>query len=329
LALPELHELLARYPLDLQPRSELESLGGAGGYSGARLWRYRAATGTLVLRAWPRDGPDRARLERIHRWLFLTAETGLTPVPFRDKNQQSLQDFQGVFWELNPWLPGAADMANPPALKRVAAAFTGLAALHVRLASESRVGPSPGLALRRGTVQHLIDGGFDAIEQADALQAAPPRDAAAARRWLALARAAAPPISRLLDRASRVVLDLQPCLRDARPDHFLFEQDRLTGIVDFGAMDLDCVAGDLARLLGEWARGDSVVRSTAQSAYEQVRALRPVESSLISVFESSADLLIGERWLRWCYLEARVFEDPSAFSKGLARSLHRLERLNF
>ena len=43
-------ELLKRYPDDLQPQSELESLGGAGGYSGARLWRYRCARGLVVLR---------------------------------------------------------------------------------------------------------------------------------------------------------------------------------------------------------------------------------------------------------------------------------------
>ena len=45
---------------------------------------------------------------------------------------------------------------------------------------------------------------------------------------------------------------MQPCLRDARPEHFLFVENVLTGLIDFGAMDFETVAGDLARLLGEW-----------------------------------------------------------------------------
>ncbi len=327
MALPEIHDLLTRYPPHLQPLSHVEALGGAGGFSGAHLWRYRAPAGQLVLRAWPRHGPGRAQLERIHRWLFLTADTGLTPVPFRDSLAHSLQEFEGNFWELTPWLPGAADSAHPPAFASLQAAFKGLAALHVRLACESSVGVSRGLTTRRDTVDHLIAGGFDTIEAAVAHEAASPAEAGAATRWLTLARSAAPGVRDVLHRASRSVLELQPCLRDARPEHFLFEQNRLTGIVDFGAMDVDCVAGDLGRLIGEWLGADQAARSTAQEAYERIRPLEPAELALISVFESSADLLIGERWLRWYYLEGRRFEDPRAVPNGLARGLRRLERL--
>jgi Ser/Thr protein kinase RdoA (MazF antagonist) len=327
LAFPDLHELLARYPTNLQPLSELESLGGAGGYSGAQFWRFRAPAGQLVLRSWPPGWPARSQLERIHHWLALTAGTGFTPVPFRDHRQQTIQEFQGRLWELTPWLPGAADSARPPVFEHIEAAFSGMAALHMRLACESTVGVSPGLTQRRDTVAHLIAGGFDTIESAVSHQATSPAEAAAARRWLLPARSAAPAVREMLDRAARLVLDLQPCLRDARSDHFLFDGDRLSGIVDFGAMDVDCVSGDIARLIGEWAGGPPATRALAQKAYERVRPLAPTEISLIGVFESSADLLIGERWLRWHYLESRVFEDPQAVAKGLARGLKRLERL--
>jgi homoserine kinase type II len=280
----------------------------------------------VVLRAWPAQGPARAQLEQIHRWLRLTTDTGLTPVPFDASDNRSLQEFRGGLWELTPWLMGAADARHPPEQAHLHAAFGGLAALHERLAFESKVGVSPGLARRRDTVEYLISGGFDLIEAAAVGGARSPALEAAATRWLNLARAAAPALLDVLGRASRSVLDLQPCLRDARPDHFLFEKGRLTGIVDFGAMGVDCVAGDLARLTGEWLDGDAAARIDAQSAYERIRPLTPAEVSLINVFESSADLLIGERWLRWSYLEGRRFEDPEAVSKGLARGLKRLER---
>jgi Ser/Thr protein kinase RdoA (MazF antagonist) len=320
-------ELLARYPQLVQPLSELEAQGNAGGYSGARLWRFRALTGQFVLRSWPPHGPSRAQLERIHDWLFLTSETGLTPVPVRDNSDRTVQEFEGTLWEITPWLSGQAESAHPPPIGRLKAAFTGLAALHARWASVLDRSASPGLALRCRTVEHLIRGGFDVIENAVAHQPTSSMLAAAGRQWLALARTLAPVLYETLRKASKSSVVLQPCLRDARPEHFLFEQDRLSGIVDFGAMGMECVAGDLARLIGEWLGGDPALRAQALTAYERIRPLTRGESSLIPVFESSADLLIGERWLHWHFLERRQFDDPQAVSKGLARGLERLERL--
>jgi homoserine kinase type II len=186
---------------------------------------------------------------------------------------------------------------------------------------------SPGLALRLGAVDDLMQGGFEIIEASITKLPASSPLAAAARQWLALARSVAPSLRETLLKASRSILHLQPTLRDARPEHFLFEQDRLSGIVDFGAMGVDSLAGDLARLMGDWLEGDPALRAVALSAYERIRPLKPSELSLIPVFESAADLLIGERWLRWHLLEGRRFEDPEAVSKGLSRSLKRLERL--
>ena len=302
-------------------------MGGAGGYSGALL----CAIAPPAARSSSAPGPPAGRIAPSSSVSIAGSSSppapGSTPVPLLDNSQQSLQEFHGRFWELTPWLPGTAAAARPPAREHLQAAFAGLAALHRCLACESGVGVSPGLTLRRDTIRHLINGGFDTIEAAVARQAASPAEAAAAGKWLSLARSAAPRLADALDHASHSVLDLQPCLRDARPDHFLFEQSRLTGIVDFGAMGVDCVAGDLARLIGEWQGGDPAARACAQQAYEQVRPLSSIQADLITVFESSADLLIGERWLRWSYLEGRRFEDPQAVPKGLARGLKRLERL--
>ena len=127
--------------------------------------------------------------------------------------------------------------------------------------------------------------------------------------------------------ASTCVVRIQPCLRDARPEHFLFEADRLSGLVDFGAMGVDSVAGDLARLMGEWLDGDLVASEEALAAYEQVRPLDPDEARLIGVFEAATALLIGERWVRWHFVENRHVRDPQAVSKGLERGLKQLDRL--
>ena len=81
-------------------------------------------------------------------------------------------------------------------------------------------------------------------------------------------------------------MPVQPCLRDARPEHFLFEGNRLSGLIDFGAMGFETVAADLARLLGEWLADYEPLRTEALAAYEQVRPLDPAEKALIAPFEA-------------------------------------------
>ena len=81
-------------------------------------------------------------------------------------------------------------------------------------------------------------------------------------------------------------------------------------------MGVDTVAADLARLIGEWLDGDPAARREALASYEQVRPLDPAEARLIAVFETTTALLIGERWVRWHYVENRRFDDPKAVAKG-------------
>jgi Ser/Thr protein kinase RdoA (MazF antagonist) len=327
---PSLSEIISRYPFGAQPLSPPEPLGGAGGLSGARLWRYPSAQGPLVLRAWPPYGPGRDHIERIHRWLFMTTDLGFTPVPILDNNCRSIQAYDGRLWELTPWLAGSADLGQPPAPARLQHAFAGLAALHQRLAGERFDGPSMGLGQRFEAVSQLVQGGFDTLERA--IEQRRELDLAtndSAMMWIRLARAVVPQLQEPLHRASRRSVILQPCLRDARPEHFLFEEDRLSGLVDFGAMDFDSVAGDLARLIGEWLDDDRTAYHQALEAYEQIRPLDPAETSLIVAFQSATALLIGERWVRWHYVEDRRFDDPFAVTRGIAHSLKLMERLEF
>jgi Ser/Thr protein kinase RdoA (MazF antagonist) len=305
-------------------------LGGAGGLSGARLWRFPSQVGPLVLRAWPVPGPERGQLEWLHHWLGLAAELTFVPVPIRDRVGQTLQEHDGHFWEVSPWMPGAPDLSEPPPAQRIEAAFTALAAFHQRLACEQTHGRSPGLAQRAVLIERLVAGGFDTLEGAvdqgrRQRRSAPPHEVAA--RWLTLARSIAPLQAELLRAPAARVVRLQPCLRDARPEHFLFEGDRVSGLVDFGAMGVDSVAADLARLIGDWLLVDPASRALALTCYERVRPLEPSETVLIDAFESAAALLIGERWVRWHYIDGRRFDDPQAVACGLVRGLRRLERL--
>ena len=133
----------------------------------------------------------------------------------------------------------------------------------------------------------------------------------------------------MIEEAGRLASPLQPCLRDARPEHFLFEGGRVTGLVDFGAMDVETVAADLARLEGEWLPlpESEALRAEGMKVYAEVTPLHSNHLSIATAFEVAADLLIGERWIRWRFREHRRFDDPNAVADGIERGLARLRKL--
>ena len=320
--------LAALYPDWVRPTGPFRPLGGGGGLSGGRLWRCACPAGETVIRAWPEASGGRARIETIHGWLRAAADLTFLPQPFAALDGRTVQEFGGRCWEITPWLSGAPEARRPPPADRVRAAFEALARFHARLGSGSLVGPSPGLNARCEELARLVRGGFDAIERAVATRAGDPL-ALSAKRWVDQARRVAPKVFAEVDAVRRREVPLQPCLRDARPEHFLFRDNVVVGLVDFGAMDVDCVAGDLARLLGEWLPRPEceTQREEGLAAYRRARPISPAEEPLIDAFETLADVLVGERWVRWRFVEDRRFDDPEAHALGIARGLERLRRL--
>jgi Ser/Thr protein kinase RdoA (MazF antagonist) len=315
--------LFDRYSASTRPTSPVKPLGNAGGLSGARLYRFESVRGPLVARRWPLDGPDLVRLIPIHAWLKSAGDLGFVAVPVPTLDGRTIVDLDGRTWEIDPWMPGEADLGRPPSTAHLRAGFAGLAAFLGRLARERTIEPSPGLAHRLEEIDRLRVGEFAQIRAA--LDRSPGDPALMpARLWLDRAVILAPSVAEATRQAASRRLPVQPCLRDARPDHFLFEGDRLAGLVDFGAMARDSVAGDLARLLGEWVGPDRSARGEALMAFEAVLPLTEAELRAIEVFRSANALLGAARWARWHFLEGRTFDDPEAVVRGLNRGLERL-----
>ncbi|MGC8641721.1 MAG: phosphotransferase enzyme family protein [Isosphaeraceae bacterium] len=320
--------LLSHYPAWAQPISAVSPLGNAGGLSGSAIWRYSAAVGELAIRAWPPGVTSLAHVLTIHGWLREASDPDRLPipVPLPALDGQTACELDGRCWEIAPWMPGAPDLGRPPSEVRVRAAFAALAQLHGRLSHHQRMVTSPGLRIRVSELEHFAGIGFDRLQSA--LAKCPDDERVAdARRWLGLARWALPGILPAAREAASRVVPVQPCLRDARPDHFLFEANRLTGLIDFGAMGFETVAADLARLLGEWLADFEQLRALGLAAYEQVRPLAPDERALLNPFEAIADLLLAGHWITWHFLDQRTFAAPGAVGQGIARGLARLERL--
>ncbi len=109
-------------------------------------------------------------------------------------------------------------------------------------------------------------------------------------------------------------------------DHILFDGDRLSGIVDYGAIKVDHVAVDLAQLLGSLVGDDTESWTHGLAAYRTVRPLAPEEEELARVLDRAGTLLGMANWLRWLYQERRPFDDIPAVAGRLRTLVERVER---
>jgi homoserine kinase type II len=249
-------------------------------------------------------------------------------VPVSTVSGLTLAEHERTFWELEPWMEGEAELLASPDPIRVRAAFSGLAAFHQALGENVVEGVSPGIVNRLAEVEAWQAVGFPRLEQCLATRARSPLDSLAVQ-WLAAARLVAPRIRERLREARRQTVVAQPCLRDARPEHFLFQNAELTGLVDFGAMGVDTVATDLARLLSEWSLDSDSTRGGAIQAYSAIRPLSTIEHGLIPVFEETSSLLTGGRWAIWHYFEGREFRDSKAVRRGLEKGVELVSKLRY
>lgn len=204
-----------------------------GGFSGAAVWRG----GDLALKAWPTNFSP-SHLAAIHARVALLAHLPFVPAIHATPEGGTVVVAAGRAWDLSAWADGEPERGVPSAA-RVSSAAAALAGVHAAWPSDA-TGPAPAV-LRRLRV----------IADWDAARPVPPgpfgdavrRAVAVLPRHLGAARAALQPW------AGRAV-PLQPCLVDVRPDHVYFAGDRVVGLIDFGAVQRDHVAADLARLFG-------------------------------------------------------------------------------
>jgi Ser/Thr protein kinase RdoA (MazF antagonist) len=303
-------------------------LGSGGGFSGARLWRIVAGGGEFCLRRWPAEHPDEGRLQFIHAVLRSVYDQGVRevalPLPAIGGATWIRQD--GFLWELTRWMPGRADFRDDPRPEKLRAAMAWLAKFHLAAApATSVVGLSPGLAQRRELLLRLTAG-----ETAEIARILPtlawPEFADRGKRTLEAFARRAPVVERMLAEAASTPCPLQPCIRDIWRDHVFFEGDRIAGVIDFGAIRTECVAGDIARLLGSLAGDEPEQRRLGLEAYSQLRPLDACERRLLDVFDASEVLLSGMNWLRWICLERRRFDPPDRVLARLDEILSRLDR---
>jgi Ser/Thr protein kinase RdoA (MazF antagonist) len=292
------------------------------------------------VRAWPEKGLSWDRLRGLHRLLEHVHRHGITQVavPVATREGRTLVACENRYWQLEPWMPGAADFSRHPTDARLSAALRCLAGWHqaaatfVPRAAEQRWFFSAAAASSSGIAER--------IEQIDSWTPARCerlRTELARAEWAEFCKIgqrvwqlflhSAPAIRAELQAARDRRLRVQPCLRDVWHDHLLFTADEVTGLIDPGSCRTENVAADLARLLGSLLGDDRQRRAFAIDVYRQCHPLTFDELALIELFDRSQVLLGGMTWLDWQLLQGRHFSNRPAVIARLEQIRERLERL--
>ena len=314
--------VLAHYPATCH--GDLQPLGNGGGFSGARLWRVAGR----CLRAWPLDDAFPVRLDYIHHLMTQARDTGLAFVPRLEltTEQTSRVEQRGRWWELTEWLTDRADYRARPTRARLESACAALARLHLVWGRGAVVsGLCPAVERRFVSLRKFRRQPSDDWNLLHMGSETDPLRPLIARAVTALGqRLASIPIA--LMPWTEPNWPLQPCLCDVWHDHLLFEDDRLTGIVDYGSVKLDHVAVDLARMLGSLVEDDDDGWQIGLTAYRAVRPLTAEEEELARVLDRTGTVVGVANWLRWLYAEGRPFENRDGVAGRLGTLVTRIER---
>ena len=133
-----------------------------------------------------------------------------------------------------------------------------------------------------------------------------------------------PPLQQRLRKARQLDFELQPCIRDIWHDHVLFTGESVSGIVDYGAMAMDTVLGDVARLLGSLVGDDSDAWQHGVTAYVERNPLEVTELGLLTAFDRTNVVLGGVNWIHWLFLDNRQFENMAGVAERITEIGARL-----
>jgi homoserine kinase type II len=297
------------------------ALGTAGGFSGASLWRgeYRGEP-AFALKSWP-TGITEARLADIHNRMARAAHLPFVPAVVATADGPTVATVAGRVWDLTVWMPGVADYSTGPAPTRLAAACTALARLHQAWRPDKRlVETCPGVRNRLRVL---------AGWRGRAVSRPPPTTHSdlnrAIDRGLEAARAAAERAELILRKWDGKPVVAQSCLCDVWGAHVLFTGDRVTGLIDYGAVKDDHVAVDLARLLGDLVGDDDRAFADGLAAYRAAGGMLDAPDEFVRTLDRTGTVCAVINWLTRLSDPDYVVPDAPAVALRLERLAARVE----
>lgn len=317
----EARTVLVRFPELAARQNAWDVEPVSAGLSGAMIWRCQMNNILWALRRWPPEFP-RDRLQWIHEILRALPSHLPIPRPLLADQGTSFVECHGHVWSVEPWLPGQADFHRQPTDDRLAAAMRALGEFHNavrRWASDVR--QIPAIVDRMGAIdfhRRQLPRYRESMKQ----QTEP---LAVHCRWiLRECELRLDSLRRELHSVSTERAVLVPAIRDIWHDHLLYQQDCVSGVIDFGAMRPDSPATDVSRLVGSLI-GDNPGRwQFAIDAYRAVVPFTEDECKWAKTIDSSSVVIAGLNWIRWLFVEHRQFENTALVQRRVQAVLERL-----
>lgn len=294
----------------------------AGGFSGARVAKIESSVGTFALKSHPKQFRDRVLANHAFQE-FLATQTAL-PIPClhrwsQGRIRRASVEEHGIgrvvgtkpppdtllvkdesCWELSDWMPGqpvrSTGWIRDESLNHV---IDAIAAMHSRVRDWSPNWSIPadcterGLELRANKLLGFVQSGFDKCKAQWELFADRHGHPVllALGRILSQARALG---ARLLEPMQSLATNPHPShwiARDLWREHFLFDGDGLTGIIDFTASKISWPGLDLSRSLGTFLLDEDPRWESAVERYRSVAGPNEIEFNDIRVTHRVSTLL--------------------------------------
>lgn len=310
----------------LQQASQFKPI--AEGLSSSQVWQVQLPNTTLCLKAWPTTAITSQRLTELHQFQCeLSASLFFIAKIERTMEGATFLKTQDHLWELSSWLPGAPVSALTVTLELGQAAIKAVARMHATSHSwKCQYGSSTSVAQRIEILQRYQVRTTElklSVERADE----PLRTLAShtLKHFHSLSSRVEAELNRLT-----IPTELFWVIRDLHIEHVLFENGKVTGIIDFGAARMDEPLVDLVRLLGSFWPMDRRKRHEMLFAYlslmnevdskkdsglllfgkQQQHQLSQLER--YKLLDEASTLLSAMQWLQWLVVERQQFASETS-----------------
>ena len=310
----------------------IEMVTATTGISGSQVWKVSHDEEEYCLKKWPQPNYSPANHAAKHRLLLHVRENGFSfaPVASSDRRGHTVVERGNYLWDLTTWMKGAPYERRSLKGEALEKAMVMLAQFHIAAQSftesNDSVSAKASVAMkqRHSFSQSLSSETLDLIELQIYSRPVDNFTEVLLRILSALKRTNPTVLSRLEHGANRP-LPQQFCIRDAKYDHFLFQNGEASGVIDFGAAAVDSVACDIARLVGSLEDITPVDWQVSIDAYLSVRPLSLEELEAIPLFDLGGIVSAAANWLRWLGVERRQFENRRAVRSQLDWLANRLQ----
>ena len=299
-------------------------LGNAGGFSGVQIWRIETSERNFCLKRWPTSFQDSERLQWIHRVVRFAAVNGCPEVvvPMPANSGSSFVKMHSSFWELTRWITGTETLESSTTEQLIDSALETTARFHQATARfHFNIAKSKNIE----SLQRRLHGLPVALKRLDQHVRANEKTISNEnwRFYQSTAPALAAKLHRELAAFEATELTVQPVIRDLRADHFFVSAESVTALIDFGAMQIDSIAWDLARLLGSLDTFDRDQVNNHIAKYCEARysnttggisllgAQLRAERELIPLLQAANPLVGILNWMNWLFVDRRTFESES------------------